>query len=587
MATLSETPAEALARLRAVVARDPRNAPAWRMLGRALRAAGEESEAAEAEMTAVRATAFEPEMVAIAGAMLANDLPRAEAGLRARLKAQPTDAAAIRLMAELAARIGRYGDAETLLRRALELAPGFAVARANLALVLNRQQRYAEALAELDALSLSGGDAQDASANAMLRAAVLGRTGDYEEAATLYAQLVQAFPRHARMWMSYGHVLKTIGRQDEAIAAYRTAIACQGDLGEVWWSLANLKTVRFDDADVAAMEQALAGDPEPTEEDRLHLHFALGKAYGDRDEPEPSFRHYAQGNALRSAQLGYDPAGVAAQVDQAIATFTPAFFAARAGQGDPAPDPVFVLGLPRAGSTLVEQILSSHSQVEGTMELPDIPALALREARAMGSPRDWIAASAKMRPEQLAALGAEFLERTRVQRKTGKPFYIDKLPNNWVYAGFIHLILPNAKIVDARRHPLDCCFSNFRQHFAKGQAFAYDLAHIGRYYADYVRAMDHLDRVLPGRVHRVIHERLLEDPEAEVRALLAYLGLPFEEACLAFHANTRAVRTASSEQVRRPINRDGVDAWRPYEKWLDPLKHALGDVTESYASNRV
>ncbi|WEK47770.1 MAG: sulfotransferase [Candidatus Andeanibacterium colombiense] len=584
MASLSETPTEAVARLRAATVRDKRDAQAWRLLAGALRAAGEDGDAAEAELMAVRATAFDPQMIAIASAMVRNDLAQAEARLRERLRIQPTDVAAIRLMAELAARIGRYADSEKLLRRALELAPGFVAARANLALVLNRQQRFADALVELDALSLASEGAEDLMANRTLRAAVLGRTGDYEEAAALYEELARAFPRHARTWMSYGHVLKTIGRQEGAVAAYRTAIDCQSDLGEAWWSLANLKTVRFDEADVAAMEAALARQPQPSEDDRLHLHFALGKAYGDREQAEASFRHYAAGNALRSAQIGHDPAMVTAQVDQAIAIFTPEFFAARAGQGDPSPDPIFILGLPRAGSTLIEQILSSHSQVEGTMELPDIPALALREGRALGAgPRDWIGAAAKMDAAKLAALGAEFLERTRVQRKTQRPFYIDKLPNNWSYAGFIHLILPNAKIIDARRHPLDCCFSNFRQHFAKGQGFAYDLDHIGRYYADYARAMDHLDQVLPGRVHRVIHERLLDDPEGEVRALLAYLDLPFEDGCLAFHANTRAVRTASSEQVRRPINRDGVDAWRPYAEWLDPLTRALGDVTESYA----
>ncbi|MCB5423846.1 sulfotransferase [Altererythrobacter sp. CC-YST694] len=576
---VEQEPAQAVMRLRDAVAADPRNAGAWRLLARALRNVGQEEDAAEADLNGVRATAFEPEMVAIAAAMLENDLPQAEARLRQRLRAQPTDVAAIRLMAELAARIGRLADAEKLLHRALELAPGFVAARANLAGILNKQHRYAEAIAELDIVAAAGGDLESRN----LRAAVLGRTGDYEEAARLYGELTQAFPGHARIWMSYGHVLKTIGRQDDSIAAYRKALECQADLGEVWWSLANLKTVSFDEGDVAAMEAALAGDPPPLEEDRLHLHFALGKAYADHGEIEPSFRHYAQGNAMRSAQLGYDAGVVSAQVDSVIATLTPQFVSERQGWGDPAPDPVFILGLPRAGSTLIEQILASHSQVEGTMELPDIPAMAMREARAMGlRPQDWPDAVAAMDAGKLAALGAEFLDRTRIQRKTDKPFYIDKLPNNWAYAGFIHLILPNARIIDARRHPLDCCFSNFRQHFAKGQGFTYDLADIGRYYADYVRAMDHYDRVLPGRIHRVIHEELLDDPEAVVRAMLAYLGLPFEEACLEFHRNRRAVRTASSEQVRRPINRDGVGQWVPYEKWLGPLLQSLGDLTETY-----
>lgn len=574
------SPVRELALLRAAVARDPHDAEAQRRLARVLRRLGEEEAAAEADRAAIRAAAHEPEMVAIAVAMLDNDLPQAEARLRQRLRERPTDAAAIRLMAELAARIGRLGDSEKLLRRALELAPGFLAARANLATVLNRQHRYAEAIAELDLLAAAGEgfDVRN------LRAAVLGRTGEYEEAARLYAEMAEAFPGHAKIWMSYGHVLKTIGRQEEAVAAYRKAISCQADLGEVWWSLANLKTVTFSDDDLAAMEAALAADPPPAEEDRLHLHFALGKAHAERDATAPAFEHYRAGNALRSAQMGHDPAVQSAQVDKVIATLTPAFLAERKGAGDPSPDPIFILGLPRAGSTLIEQILASHSAIEGTMELPDIPAIAMREARSSaGDANDWPSALAAMDRARLAELGSEFLARTRIQRKTDRPFYIDKLPNNWAYTGFIHLILPNAKIIDARRDPLDCCFSNYRQHFAKGQGFAYDLEHVGHYYADYVRAMDHYDAVMPGVVHRVIHEDLLDDPEASVRRLLDYLGLPFEEACMAFHLNRRAVRTASSEQVRRPINRDGQGQWKPYEQWLGPLIAALADLPDTYA----
>lgn len=577
-------PAAAAAELRVITARNPADSGAHRMLGRLLRQLGRDEEAARAEMDAVRAAARDPRMIAIAQALLANDLPAAEAGLRERLSAQPTDVAAIRMMAELAGRLGRYRDAENLLRRAIELAPAFTAAQANLATVLYKQNRFAEAGEVLEQV-LAQDPANVSSRN--LLAATLGRIGDYGEALAIYGELVQTFPDHAKLWMSYGHLLKTVGRLEDSIAAYRRALAAEPHLGEVWWSLANLKTVTFDDADIAAMEAALAA--EVSDEDAFHLHFTLGKAFGDRKSAETSFRHYAAGNAMRSRELAYDPDTTTRQVDRVIEILTHEFLAERHGVGDPAPDPVFILGLPRAGSTLLEQILASHSAVEGTMELPDIPAIAMREAKvwagaaAGGDPRDWPGAVAAMAPQRFAALGAEFLERTRVQRKTGRPFYIDKLPNNWSYAGLIHLILPNAKIIDARRNPMDCCFSNFRQHFAKGQAFTYALGHIGRYYADYVRAMDHYDRVLPGRIHRVIHERLLDDPEGEVRAMLAYLGLPFEEACLAFHRNTRAVRTASSEQVRRPINRDGVDQWEPYAQWLGPLRDALGDLVETYA----
>jgi len=573
-------PGDEITRLEALAARNPRDAGVQRRLGRTLREAGREDEAAAAEMAAVRAAAYDPEMVEIAAAMLANDLPQAEAGLRARLRAEPLDVAAIRLMAELAARIGRYRDSEALLRRALELAPGFTAARANLANVLYKQNRFGEAVTALEEVL------EDDAANAShrnLMAVALGRIGDYDEALRLYEDLTATFTDHAKLWMSFGHILKTVGRLEESIAAYRHALASEPGLGEVWWSLANLKTVRFDDHDLAAMEHAL-GDAGLSDDARLHLHFALGKAYGERDVAAASFRHFTQGNAIRSTQLAYDPAATTAQVDQIIAVLTPDFLAGRTGQGDPSPDPVFIIGLPRAGSTLVEQILSSHSEVEGTMELPDIPAMAMREARAAGGEaRGWLAALAQLPRERLAELGALYLERTRVQRKTGKPRFIDKLPNNWAYVGLIHSILPNAKIIDARRHPLDCCFSNFRQHYAKGQGFSYALDHIGRYYADYVRAMDHYDLVLPGRIHRVIHEELLDDPESVVRDLLDHLGLPFEAACLDFHRNTRAVRTASSEQVRRPINRDGVGLWRPYEEWLGPLRDALGDLPATYA----
>jgi cytochrome c-type biogenesis protein CcmH/NrfG len=503
-------------------------------------------------------------------------LPDAEPILRAHLHKDPFDVAAIRLMAQLAARLGRFKDSEALLRRALELAPDFIAAKSNLAGILYRQNRFEEAVDLLDTVLQV--DADDASGQSLM-AAALGRIGEYDEALALYGALTQRFPEHAKLWMSFGHVLKTVGQQDEGIAAYRRALAVEPTLGEVWWSLANLKTVCFDEADIAAMEAALetAG---LSDEDQLHLHFALGKAFDDRREAEISFGHYDRANAIRHSQLDYDPDVVTSHVDKIIATFTPEFLASRAEQGDATPDPIFILGMPRAGSTLLEQILASHSLIEGTMELPDLPAIALREGKA--TPSGWVDAVKDMSAERLAELGAEFLERTRIQRKTDKPFYIDKLPNNWIYTGLIHLILPNARIIDARRHPLDCCFSNFRQHFAKGQAFSYSLSDMGRYYSDYVRLMAHFDKVLPGRVHRVIHEQVIEAPEAQVRAMLNYLGVPFEEACLNFHQNKRAVRTASSEQVRRPINRDGVEQWKPYEQWLDPLKDALGALWQSY-----
>lgn len=580
---LRDQPGAALAQAQAILEAVPMSAAAHRIAAHALRALGREEEAQAASLAAVGAAIHDEAMVDAALALAENRLPDAEAALRDRLRDDATDVAAIRMLAEVAGRIGRYGDAEKLLARALDLAPGFGAARANLATVYYKQNRYAEAVDTLDAVL---GDDPNNPAHANLKAAALGRIGGYDEAILLYEELVQRFPDHAKLWMSYGHMLKTVGRQDDSIAAYRHAIASEPGLGEIWWSLANLKTIRFDAADRAAMETALV-DAEPAGEtradDRLHLHFALGKAYDDAAEYADAFRHYDAGNAIRAAQLGHEAAETTAIVDAALATFTEAFFVAHHALGDPAPDPIFILGMPRAGSTLIEQILASHSAIEGTMELPDIPALALGLGREeKGDGRHWVAALAEASPAKLAEMGQAFLQRTAVQRKTDKPFYIDKLPNNWIYVPLIRLILPNAKIIDARRHPLDCGFSNFRQHYAKGQAFSYRLSDMGTHYRDYVRLMAHIDRVQPGRVHRMIHEALLDDPETEVRAALNFLGQPFEEGCMAFHANARAVRTASSEQVRRPINRDGVDQWQPYDAWLGPLKDALGPVLPAY-----
>lgn len=520
------------------------------------------------------AALFDPVLIEAATALVDNDLPVAERLLRARLKDRPTDIAAIRMMAELAARIGRYGDAENLLRRALELAPGFAAARANLATVLYKQNRPAEAIAVLDALPVD----RAGEAGAMnLKAAALGRIGAYDEALGIYAAVLEKLPEQPRVWMSYGHILKTVGRQQESIAAYRRALAISPTLGELWWSLANLKTVRFDADDIAAMVRALE-TPELGEEDRIHLHFALGKAHGDEGDAAAAFAQYAEGNRLKRAGLPYSADETSAHVARARTLFTPAFFAARADAGCPSAAPVFILGLPRAGSTLIEQILSSHPAIEGTAELPDMPAIAAE----LGARDAWPAALAGKSRDALAAMGADYLERTRIRRKTDRPMFIDKLPNNWAHIGLIHAILPKAAIIDARRHPLDCCFSNFRQYFARGQAFTYAQEDIGRYYRDYVALMAHIDAVLPGRVHRVLHEDMIADTEGTVRRLLACLGLPFDPACLRFHENARAVGTASSEQVRRPINRDGMDQWRPYARWLDPMRAALGPVLDHY-----
>ncbi len=526
------------------------------------------------------ASSRDPDLLRAGQALAANDLPTAEGLLRPYLKRRPTDVAAIRMMAELAARIGRLADSENLLRRALELAPAFTAARANLATILYKQNRAVEAIAELETIEREGGANLGHSS---LKAAALSRIGGHEEALSLYRLLIEARPDEPKLWMSFGHILKTVGEQQESIAAYRQAIAIRPSLGEVWWSLANLKTVRFDDEDIAAMKSAL-DEPSLTDDDRFHLHFALGKALEDRGLAEASFDSYAKGNRLRRSTTGYDPTTIARQVDRSITLLTSGFFADRDGWGCPSPDPIFIIGMPRAGSTLIEQILSCHPAIEGTGELADIPLIAKRLGgrKTVGDVNQYPDCLAELDAASLVALGDEYLERARVQRFTDRPYFIDKLPNNWVHVGLIRLILPNARIIDARRHPLACGFSNFKQHYAKGQNFAYDLSDIGTYYGDYLRLMRHIDRVQPGLVHRAIHEDLVDEPEAEVRRLLAYLELPFDPACLAFHESKRAVRTASSEQVRRPISRDGLEQWRPFDAWLDPLKSALGANLEQW-----
>ena len=512
---------------------------------------------------------WHPRLLESALALYENRLDVAERLLKSHLKEDPFDVAAIRMLAELASRIGRWRDAENLLRRAVELAPGWTVAKANLALVLGRNGKPAEALTLLDEVFSAE---PDNVGHWNLKAATLARLGDFEEAIGLYKDVLEHTPKQPKLWTSYGHMLKTIGRQAEGIAAYRKAIDLRPTLGEAWWSLANLKTVKLGEGDIAAMQAALEA-PRLKDEDRFHLDFALGKAMHDAGRTAEAFEYYSRANALRLEHHPYDAKEITKKVDRCIAAFTAETFAERTG-GCETKDPIFIVGMPRAGSTLVEQILSSHSLVEGTTELQDIPTLARKDYY----PRRAL----KLTAEERRQRGEEYLKRAGVQRRTGRPFFIDKLPNNWFFVPYILLMLPNAKIIDARRHPLGCCFSNFRQHYARGQDFTYDLEDVGRYYVDYVRLMAHVDAVLPGRVHRVIYERMVDDTEAEVRALLDYCELDFEPQVLEFYKTERAVRTASSEQVRRPIYREATEEWRAYDRRLGQLKEALGAVLDAY-----
>ncbi len=570
----------ALAAVARAVALNPNLTGAWRALGDVLTLAADTDAADEAYNRHIKASAKDPRLLEAATALCDNRLAVAERALREFLKQYPTDVAAIRMLAEAGSRIGRMEDAEKLLARCLELAPGFTAARHNYATILYRQAKAEPALVQINELLRH----EPHNPNyRVLKAAALSMLGDTAEAIELYEAVLKAHPQQAKVWMSYGHALKTIGRQKDSVAAYRHAIALLESLGEAYWSLANLKTFVFTPAEIATMEAQLARS-DLAETDRFHLHFALGKALEDVERYPESFAHYEKGNALRLKSIEHDSEGMREHVERSRALFTPDFFAAHAGSGNKAPDPIFIVGLPRAGSTLIEQILSSHSQVEGTMELPDIISIARRLGgrKKKEQPKTYPDVLRDLSSAQLEELGSEYLARTRIQRKLERPFFIDKMPNNFAHVGLIHLILPNAKIIDARRHPLACCFSGFKQHFARGQNFSYSLEELGRYYTDYVALMSHFDSVLPGRVHRVIYETMVDDPEGEIRRLLQYCGLPFEEQCLRFYDTDRTVRTASSEQVRMPIFREGLEQWRHFEPWLGPLKDALGPLLAHY-----
>ena len=562
---------------------NPRDGAAHRALGRALRMLGAKEEANEAELDAIDASQFDPEIRRSAQALAVNDLVTAETVLRSVLSKTPDDVAAIRLLADVALQTGHPNDAEKLARHALTLAPGFDYARFTLALALDLLSRHVEALEELGEIA---GPMRNLDQVVALDAATRAKLGDDQQAIELYRELLRRQPRNIGFWFGIGELLRFAGDEPGAIHAFRSALEIAPSNGEAWWSLANFKTFEFTNDDLAAMKASIE-DPGLTPEDRSQLHFALGKALEDRKEDELAFEQYRQGNAIRFARSSYDPEASAALVLRMERTFTREWLDARKDDGFKARDPIFIIGLTRSGSTLIEQILASHSSIEGTGELPDVILLAkeLDQARPGSSPSAWNNYPEILRElnaGDIRRLGETYLERTRIQRKTDAPFFIDKMPNNWFHAGLIRLMLPKAKIIDARRHPLAAGFSNFKQYYGQGQEFTYDLEHLGSYYRDYVRLMAHFESVSSGSIHRVIHERLLSDPEAEIGKLLEFLDLPFEETCLRFYETKRPVRTISAEQVRRPIDASRIDHWKRFEPWLDPMKRALGPSLSSW-----
>ncbi|WP_240906197.1 tetratricopeptide repeat-containing sulfotransferase family protein [Thermomonas sp. HDW16] len=557
---------EAVDALQTATGLKPELAQAWRVLA-ALHAQHGNPRAATLATSQLQYCAREPRLLRAAEAIAEQQFPQAEALLREHLRNNANDPQAMRLVARLASEAGAHEDAARMLQNCLRQLPDFLTARFELALALQQLKMPREALAETETLLRED---PDNSAACYLKAELLHGLGDHDGAADLLSALAQRHGERSRVWVSLGNALKYAGRQAEAVQALRTALEKLPGLGEAWWELANLKTYRFDDADIAAM-QAQVERPALADKHRAPIEFSLGKAYEDRGDHAASFRHYAQGNAVRRRQLPYDAAAETANVQRAKQLYTPEFFAARSGWGSAARDPIFIVGLPRSGSTLVEQILASHSQVEGTAELPTMNAIAQRLTKGKPYHDAVIALDA----DECRRIGEYYLGRTRDYRSTDAPLFTDKMPHNFAHVALIRLALPNARIIDVRRDPMAWGFSVFKQWFAGGATYSYDLADIGRYYRDYVELMAHFDAVLPGRVHRVRYEALVDDFETEVRKLLDYCALPFEPQCLRFFENARPVRTASSEQVRQPLYRDALEQWRHYAPWLGPLAEAL------------
>ncbi|MFL5237018.1 MAG: tetratricopeptide repeat-containing sulfotransferase family protein [Rhizomicrobium sp.] len=497
--------------------------------------------------------------------------------LRAYVAAHPDDPDGLALLAHLVAQHGRRREAADLLAGCVNLAPGFAAARFNYADLLFTLNRFGAALEQLDLLL-----AQDPENPLFrqLKAKALESIGEYAQSREILAALAEENPARASSWIEYGHALRAAGQQEQSITAYRRVIELNPTSGLAYANLANLKIFRFSDDEVVAMQKLLQ-QSNVAPDDRIKLQFALAKAHEDRGEYARSFEHYAKGNAAVRLRLSYDPDALTAGVRRTTAFFTPEFFAADQDAGCRASDPIFIVGRQRSGSTLIEQILSSHSAIEGTAELPYIPDIVADIAEVEG-PRGGAAYFenlAKLSPKTLTALGEQYLQRAGIHRKLGRPYFIDKNPGNHFHLGLIALILPNAKIIDARRNPAAVCWSQFTHHFTMTNL---RLTEFARAYRDYIELMAHFDSMLPGRIHRVIYENLVSDAEAEVRQLLDYLGLPFEETCLRFYETERAVLTPSSEQVRRPISREAVDHWRHFEPWLGPMLQTLGSVFTNY-----
>jgi tetratricopeptide (TPR) repeat protein len=572
--------AEALPYLERATHLDPKLEHAWFTLGKALVMLGR---GAEADQAFERCFELSPErrMMALAAEhQKEGRLEEAEHLYRRLLRHDPRNVDAMRLLALIAARAGRTSEAENLLQRAISLAPDFLSAILDLGRLHKEADRYADALECFDrAIALDPANPQAH----FLRASTLAPAAFTHEAIEAYERCLALRPEHIGALVGRGHLLKAIGRYDDAVASYNECIRLRPDLGETYWSLANLKTYRFDDASVAEMERRL-GEGGLTVQSEVNFRFALGKAHEDRREFDRAWHYYSTGNSKQRAEVSYDPVLTESMNDRLVQVFTAEFLASHPNVGHPDPAPIFIMGLPRSGSTLLEQILASHSQVEGTSELPYLGRVATWLNRNRADGINYPEAVRELKPENFETLGQDYLGYAQMHRRSGAPRFIDKMPNNFPNIGFLAMILPHARIIDARRHPLDACLSNYRQLFAKGQNFTYDLTEIGEYYLQYQRMMDHWVDVLPGRVLTVQYEEVVNDFEAQVRRLLDFCGLGWEDACLRFYESDRPVRTPSAEQVRQPIYDRSIGHWRNYVQHLDELMTVIEPIRDRYRS---
>jgi tetratricopeptide (TPR) repeat protein len=547
----------------------------WSALEQLFRMTGRAADARGAAANLAHLKSLPPEVVTGFSMFADGELGDAEALIRNFLLTHGNHVDAMRLLAQIGIELDVADDADFLLENALIIEPDHHVARYEYALVLLKRHKHVQAREQMEILLKI--DPHN-TAYRTTYATVCTGLADYDRALPLYREVLAETPNEPDLHLSIAHVQKTLGKTADAIESYRAAAAGRPQYGEAYWSLANLKTYRFTDAELARMRADEAA-PDIALADRYHLCFALGKAFEDRGEYQESFGYYERGNALKKTECRYRPEPLERNARLQASVCTREFIAARENWGCPDRSPIFIVGLPRSGSTLIEQILASHSQVEGTMELADIPRLVqeLQGRERIDSAPRYPGILRELTAQDFRKFGEGYLADTRVYR-TGKPRFIDKMPNNFRHLGLIHLMLPHAKIIDARRDPVACCFGNFKQLFAFGQQFTYSIEDITRYYRMYVELMEHWNQALPGKILRVQHEEVVDDLESNVRRILEFCELDFEPACLEFHKTERSVHSASSEQVRRPINREGMDQWRHYEPWLGPLKEALGPL---------